>query len=43
MAMVIGAAVDWDECGELLTGSYCVAAPKKLATLLDRRRLKSPA
>lgn len=29
-------SVDWDEVGELLTESYCVLAPKKLAAQVDR-------
>ena len=28
--------VDWSEVGELLTESYCVVAPKALATIVDR-------
>lgn len=27
-------AVDWDEVAELVTSSYCAAAPKKLAALV---------
>lgn len=27
---------DWDEVAELVTESYCVLAPKKLAALVDR-------
>jgi hypothetical protein len=34
--MLLGAAVDWDEMAELLTDSYCVLAPKKLAALVRR-------
>jgi hypothetical protein len=34
--MVLEAGVDWDEVGELLTESYCVLAPKKLVSLVDR-------
>jgi hypothetical protein len=36
IGMVLGAAVDWDEVGELLTESYCVHAPKKLVDLVGR-------
>jgi hypothetical protein len=28
---VLDASTDWDEVGELLTESYCLLAPKKLA------------
>lgn len=28
--------VDWEEVGELLTESYCVQAPKRLAAKVDR-------
>jgi hypothetical protein len=27
---------DWDEVGELVTESFCVLAPRKLASLVDR-------
>jgi hypothetical protein len=30
-------AVDWDEVAELITDSYCIMAPKKLAALVGRR------
>lgn len=30
------AELDWDEVAELVTESYCVMAPKKLAALVDR-------
>ena len=36
VGMVIDAATDWDEVAELMTESYCVLAPKKLATLVER-------
>jgi predicted DNA-binding protein (MmcQ/YjbR family) len=36
IAMVIDTAVDWSEVRELLTESYCVMAPKKLAAQVDR-------
>ena len=36
VGMVLGARVDWDEVGELLTESYCVLAPKKLVELVER-------
>ncbi|MDT7590189.1 MAG: hypothetical protein QOI50_6048 [Pseudonocardiales bacterium] len=36
VGMLLGAAVDWDEMAELLTDSYCVLAPKKLAALVRR-------
>jgi hypothetical protein len=31
VGMVIDASTDWDEVAELLTESYCILAPKKLA------------
>jgi hypothetical protein len=34
--MVIEDDVDWDEVAELLTESYCILAPKKLAALVVR-------
>jgi hypothetical protein len=36
VGMVLGTGVDWDEVAELLTESYCVLAPKRLAGLVDR-------
>ncbi|KAB1932025.1 MmcQ/YjbR family DNA-binding protein [Micromonospora sp. ALFpr18c] len=36
MGMVLDDDTDWGEVGELLTESYCVLAPKRLATLVDR-------
>ena len=36
VGMVLGARVDWDEVGELLTESYCIHAPKKLVELVER-------
>jgi hypothetical protein len=36
VGMVLGARVDWDEVGELLTESYCVLAPKRLVELVER-------
>ena len=36
VGMVLGADTDWDEVAELLTESYCVLAPKKLARLVER-------
>ena len=34
--MYLGDATDWQEVAELLTESYCVMAPKRLATLVPR-------
>lgn len=31
VGMVLGEGVDWTEVAELLTDSYCIMAPKKLA------------
>jgi hypothetical protein len=36
VGMVLGAGVEWEEVAELLTESYCVLAPKKLAGLVER-------
>ncbi len=36
IGMVLDDKVDWEEVGELLTESYCILAPKKLAALVDR-------
>lgn len=34
MGMVLDGDTDWEEVGELLTESYCVQAPKRLAALV---------
>lgn len=36
VGMVLDDATDWGEVAELLTESYCILAPKKLASLVDR-------
>ena len=36
VGLVLNAQTDWGEVAELLTDSYCVQAPKKLARLVDR-------
>jgi hypothetical protein len=36
VGMVLDGGVDWSEVAELLTESYCVLAPKKLAAMVDR-------
>jgi hypothetical protein len=36
VGMVLDAATDWAEVTELVTDSYCVLAPKKLAAQVDR-------
>ncbi|MGH9211132.1 MAG: MmcQ/YjbR family DNA-binding protein [Acidimicrobiales bacterium] len=36
VGMVLDGDVDWDEVTELVTDSYCIMAPKKLAALIDR-------
>ena len=36
VGMVLGGQVDWEEVAALLTDSYCVRAPTKLADLVDR-------
>lgn len=35
VGLVFGANTDWDEVAALLTKSYCVLAPTKLAALVD--------
>jgi hypothetical protein len=34
--LIVTDATDWDEVTELVTESYCIQAPKKLAALVDR-------
>jgi hypothetical protein len=36
LGLTIDADTDWDEVAELVTDSFCVMAPKKLAALVDR-------
>lgn len=36
LGMVLDGDTDWDEVRELLTESYCVRAPKKLAAQVER-------
>ncbi|SCE92969.1 YjbR protein [Micromonospora mirobrigensis] len=36
IGMLLDDGVDWAEVGELLTESYCLRAPKKLAARVDR-------
>ena len=36
VVMMLGDAVDWDELRELVTDSYCLQAPQKLADQVDR-------
>jgi hypothetical protein len=36
IGMVLDGSTDWEEVGELLTESYCVLAPKKLAAQVER-------
>ena len=36
VGMVLDDGTDWDEVAELLTESYCLLAPKRLAGLVDR-------
>lgn len=36
VGMVLEDGVDWNEVAELLTESYCIMAPKKLAALVER-------
>jgi hypothetical protein len=34
--MLLDDDTDWDELAELLTDSYCLQAPQRLACLVDR-------
>ena len=34
--MILDDGTDWDEVAELLTDSYCIQAPAKLAGLVER-------
>ncbi len=36
IGVILDEHTDWDEIGELITESYRILAPKKLAALLDR-------
>jgi hypothetical protein len=36
VGMVLDGATDWGEVSELLTESFCIMAPKKLAALVER-------
>ncbi len=36
VGLVLDSDTDWDEVAELITESYCVLAPKKLAEAVDR-------
>ena len=36
MGIVLDADTDWDEVAELVTDSYCLMAPQKLAARVDR-------
>jgi hypothetical protein len=36
VGLVLDGSVGWDEVAELLTESYCVLAPKRLAALVSR-------
>jgi hypothetical protein len=36
VGLVLDDRTDWDEVAELVTDSYCMLAPKKLAALVDR-------
>ena len=42
VGVVLDEATDWDEIAELVTESYCVLAPAKLAALVDRPRGSDP-
>ncbi|MFE6647692.1 MmcQ/YjbR family DNA-binding protein [Nocardioides sp. NPDC057772] len=36
VGMIVDDDTDWDEVAELLTDSYCIQAPAKLAALVER-------
>ncbi|MGI8522136.1 MAG: MmcQ/YjbR family DNA-binding protein [Nocardioides sp.] len=36
VGVILDDETDWDELGELLTDSYCLQAPQKLAASVDR-------
>ena len=36
VGMLLDDDTDWDELGELLTDSFCIQAPQRLAELVDR-------
>ncbi|WP_307827976.1 MmcQ/YjbR family DNA-binding protein [Nocardioides sp. SYSU D00038] len=36
VGLVLGTGTDWDEVAEVVTDSYCLRAPKKLAALVER-------
>jgi hypothetical protein len=36
VGLLLSATTDWDEVSELIIESYCLAAPKRLAALVDR-------
>jgi hypothetical protein len=36
VGMVLDAHTDWTEVAELLTESFCIQAPKRLARLVDQ-------
>jgi hypothetical protein len=40
MGMVLDDDTDWDEVAELVTESFCVMAPKKLASLVRSETVK---
>ena len=39
IGMLLDDDTDWDELAELLTDSYCIQAPERLAARVDRPRL----
>jgi hypothetical protein len=43
VGMLLDDSTDWAEVGELLTDSYCLLAPKKLAARVDRPPPTGPA
>jgi hypothetical protein len=39
IGLLLDADTDWDELAELLTDSYCIQAPERLAATVDRPQL----
>ena len=42
IGMILDADTDWDDVAELITESYCILAPKKLAALVERPEPERP-
>jgi YjbR len=42
VGLLLNDCTDWEELGELLTDSYCLQAPRRLATLVPRPPRRAP-